>query len=299
MAYKKIIDISKHNGTIDFKKVKKDGVVAVIIRAGYGRNNIDAWFKRYAAGAKAAGLPIGIYWFSYAYTKEMAEKEAEYCIAAIKPYKIALPVFFDWEYDSMRYAKTKGVTPSRALVTAMCKAFCTKIQKVGYDPGVYYNQDYRLNYLNAEQLAAYRTWYAKYSSSPGYDCDIWQYSESGRVSGISGDVDMDYLINVKLLDTSGSSGSSSKKSVTTLAKEVIAGKWGDGDERKKRLEAAGYNYSAVQRKVNELVSKKSVTEIAKEVIAGEWGNGADRKKKLKAAGYDYDAVQKKVNELVK
>lgn len=91
------------------------------------------------------------------------------------------------------------------------------------------------------------------------------------------------------------------KSVATVAKEVIAGKWGNGDARKSALQAAGYDYSAVQKEVNAQLSGssgKSVTELAKEVIAGKWGNGADRKKKLTAAGYDYNAVQKKVNELL-
>lgn len=95
-----------------------------------------------------------------------------------------------------------------------------------------------------------------------------------------------------------------KKDVTTVAKEVIAGKWGNGDERKNDLTAAGYDYAAVQAEVNRLASgasapKKSVTEIAKEVIAGKWGNGDDRKKKLQAAGYDYAAVQAEVNRLAK
>lgn len=96
-----------------------------------------------------------------------------------------------------------------------------------------------------------------------------------------------------------------KKSVSEIAKEVINGLWGNGDDRKARLKAAGYDYDAVQKEVNAQLSgkatapKKSVTEIAKEVIAGKWGNGDDRKKKLTAAGYDYSAVQKKVNELLK
>lgn len=97
---------------------------------------------------------------------------------------------------------------------------------------------------------------------------------------------------------------SGKKDVTTVAKEVLAGKWGNGDERKNNLTAAGYDYAAVQAEVNRLASgasapKKSVTEIAKEVLAGKWGNGDDRKKKLKAAGYDYAAVQTEVNRLAK
>lgn len=95
---------------------------------------------------------------------------------------------------------------------------------------------------------------------------------------------------------------SNKKDVTTVAKEVIAGKWGSGDERKKKLTAAGYNYDTVQKKVNELLkasAKKSVAEIAKEVVSGKWGNGAERKKKLEAAGYNYAEVQKEVNKLLK
>lgn len=95
---------------------------------------------------------------------------------------------------------------------------------------------------------------------------------------------------------------SNKKDVMTVAKEVIAGKWGSGDERKKKLTAAGYNYDTVQKKVNELLktsTKKSVAEIAKEVVSGKWGNGTDRKKKLEVAGYDYTAVQKEVNRLLK
>lgn len=102
--------------------------------------------------------------------------------------------------------------------------------------------------------------------------------------------------------SSGSSGTSGKKSVTEIAKEVLAGKWGNGDERKAALKNAGYDYNAVQAKVNELAKggtaskpSKSVFEVAKEVISGKWGNGTDRENKLKAAGYDADAVQKEVN----
>lgn len=95
--------------------------------------------------------------------------------------------------------------------------------------------------------------------------------------------------------------SDSKKSINEVAKEVLAGKWGNGDDRKNRLTAAGYNYSEVQAAVNRLASgkpAKSVTEVAREVIAGKWGNGDARKKKLIAAGYDYIAVQKEVNRLL-
>ena len=109
----------------------------------------------------------------------------------------------------------------------------------------------------------------------------------------------DYLIKVG--STAGTT-----KSINTLAQEVINGKWGSGNTRKQKLKAAGYNYDAVQKRVNEILSgkssssssKKSNTTIAKEVIAGKWGNGDTRKKKLQAAGYDYNAIQKLVNQML-
>lgn len=98
------------------------------------------------------------------------------------------------------------------------------------------------------------------------------------------------------------STSTPSKTVDEIAKEVIAGKWGNGQDRKDRLTKAGYDYTAIQNRVNSLLgkteTKKSIDEIAREVIAGKWGNGSDRKKRLKAAGYDYKAVQKRVNELL-
>ena len=106
----------------------------------------------------------------------------------------------------------------------------------------------------------------------------------------------------KAVNGTGGKPGTGKKSAETVVKEVLAGKWGNGEDRKKRLQAAGCDYGAVQAKVNELVKgsgKKSVEAVAKEVIAGKWGNGEDRKKKLQAAGYDYGAVQRKVNELMR
>lgn len=127
----------------------------------------------------------------------------------------------------------------------------------------------------------------------------------GKLKSGAGWISLDFTKKT-ISSSSSSSGSttSSKKSVTVVAKEVIAGKWGNGDTRKKKLEAAGYDYGKVQDKVNELLngssssSKKSVDAVAKEVIQGKWGNGEDRKKKLTAAGYDYDEVQDRVNKLL-
>ena len=260
---KKLIDVSYHNATIDFKKVKAAGIEGVIIRAGYGQSTIDVRFKQYIKDALAVGLPVGIYWFSYAYTKAQAKSEALMCINAIKPYKITLPVFFDWEYDSMNYAKRNGVTPNKALITEMTKVFCEQIKKAGYKAGFYYNNDYKINYYDLSALSSYVRWYARYTDAKQTDCDIWQYSSSGRVSGCQGNVDMDYLVNEKLLSGSGQAAVKPSKSIDEIAHEVIDGKWGNGDSRKEKLSSAGYDAAAVQNRVNEILNSKEKTYTVK------------------------------------
>ena len=150
-----------------------------------------------------------------------------------------------------------------------------------------------LNYIPAadEMVLTVHRWFAN-KSCPG----DWLYSRLG-------DVAAKVTANLSSASTPTTTPSTSK-TTEEVAKEVIAGKWGNGEDRKQRLTAAGYNYSLIQAKVNELmgakttVSSKSIDELAREVIAGNWGNGEDRKQRLKAAGYDYSAVQVKVNELM-
>ena len=121
MATIKGIDVSKHNGTINWSKVKNDGVKFAIIRAGYGTDTIDPKFKSNIEGAIAAGLDVGIYWFSYATSESKAKVEANKCIEVLKQYKdkITYPVFFDFEYDSVSYAKKKGVSITKTLASSM------------------------------------------------------------------------------------------------------------------------------------------------------------------------------------
>lgn len=267
---KKIIDVSYHNGNIDFAKVKASGIDGVIIRAGYGINSIDKQLTNNIKGAIANGLHIGIYWFSYAYTVTQAEKEANYCITAIAPYrdKIDMPIYFDWEYDSMRYAKDHGANPGKALITDMCLQFCKVIENIGYKAGVYFNEEYKNNYINLSKLKKYSTWYARYTSAEQKGYDMWQYSSTGKVNGISGNVDMNYLYNESIIQSKKTTTSKSKtsttkpkttttakKTITQIANEVIAGKWGNGNTRKSKLIKAGYDYNKVQAKVNELVGK--------------------------------------------
>lgn len=191
MAYK-MIDVSSWQGNIDWNKVKADGVTGAIIRAGFDNDTVDNKFIRNINGAIKAGMHIGIYWFSYAYTDSMARSEADFCIKTIAPYKkyIDMPVFFDWEYDSMNWAKQQGVYPSKQLITSMTKVFCDRLKAAGYMAGVYYNYDYKVNHYDLSQLNGCYKWYALYTDERANGADIQQYSSTGKVNGISGNCDM-------------------------------------------------------------------------------------------------------------
>ena len=191
MAYK-YIDISTFQGKPDFEKVK-DHVDGVIIRAGYGQGNHDVQFERNISECNRLGIPCGVYWFSYAYSEEMARKEAEYCLKAIKPYRVELPVCFDFEYDSV--AKSKVII-NKTLATKLVHAFCGTIEAAGYYAMNYTNGDYLSRYFD-ESTMRYDLWYAAWPSNPDpakppRECGIWQYTSKGSVPGISGNVDMDY-----------------------------------------------------------------------------------------------------------
>ena len=141
-----------------------------------------------------------------------------------------------------------------------------------------------------EMVLTVHRWFTN-KSCPG----DWLYSRLGDVAA---------KVTANLSSTTSTTTPSTSKTTEEVAQEVIAGKWGNGEERKQRLTAAGYNYSLIQAKVNELmgakapVPSKSIDELAREVIAGKWGNGEDRKNRLTSAGYDFSAVQAKVNELM-
>ena len=142
MSNLKGIDVSKWQGEIDWEAVKKSGVDFVMIRAGYGKNNIDEYFERNISECNRLGIPCGVYWFSYAYTEKMARNEAKYCIEAIKKYKISYPVAFDFEYDSVDFAAGKGVKVTKTLASKLVRAFCEEIQNAGYYVSVYANPNY-------------------------------------------------------------------------------------------------------------------------------------------------------------
>lgn len=185
------IDVSEHNGSINWSNVKAAGVQFAIIRAGYGTKAVDSTFAANTKGAIAAGIPIGVYWFSYALNAAAAKQEAQKCIETIKGLKITLPVFFDFEYDTVRYGKDNGVTLGREAFNSHAVAFCEAVKAAGYKAGVYYNLDYYQRMVDKSRLKDYVQWYAQYNTTADIsDYAIWQYSSSGSIAGISGRVDM-------------------------------------------------------------------------------------------------------------
>lgn len=470
---KKGIDISYWQGAVDFGKVSQC-VDFAILRDGY-RKKVDSKFFEYVNGCTKHGIPVlGVYHFSYALNSVQAREEAELAVRLVEEAGLGkdVVIFYDFEYDTVSNAKKAGVTLGKKECMLFTTSFCDYVESKGYKAGVYSNIDYYKNMYDKDLLSRYVFWLADYSGSPDYDCTFHQYSNKGRISGINGNVDLDYFYeekynrkedvnmgvtaqdvlnamrswigfseangkfkqiidlynshkplargyavkytdewcdtcvsaaaikagavdligtecgceqHVKIFQAKGiwiedgtitpqpgdvilynwddktqpndgysdhigyvesvhngqivviegnkgeavgrrtipvgwgyirgyarpkysSGGASSpasfstgKKSVNEVAKEVIAGKWGNGDARKAALTKAGYDYSAVQAKVNELLSGKklkSVNEIAKEVIQGKWGNGSERKRRLTQAGYDYAAVQNAVNKML-
>lgn len=192
---KKYIDVSEHNGDIDWERVK-GSIDGAILRAGYGKGNADKKFTRNAAECNRLGIPCGAYWFSYALTPEMAAAEAKALLEAVKPYRMELPLAFDFEYDSVRVAARNGVTITKELASNMVRAFCEAIEGGGYWALNYGNPDYLARYFDEAVPLRFGVWLASWPggspdlNSPPRKCAIWQYTSKGKVDGIAGNVDM-------------------------------------------------------------------------------------------------------------
>ena len=187
------IDVSKWNGSIDWNAVKNSGVSYVIIRCGYRGSSTgalieDPKFKSNIKGAKAAGLKVGAYFFSQAVNEVEAVEEASMAVNLVSGYGLNYPIFLDVESSGGR-----GDGIDRETRTAVCKAFCATVQNSGYSAGVYANKTWFTEKINTSSLTGYKIWLAQYASAPTYTAtryDMWQYSSKGKVSGISGNVDM-------------------------------------------------------------------------------------------------------------
>lgn len=312
------VDLSQWQKGISIAKVKAEGAKFAILRAGYtgygnGVSKVkDECFENFYSQCKAQGLGVGAYWYSCATTYDHGKAEAEYMYTnCLKGKSFEYPIAIDVE-DTHHQAPA-----GKSAVTNAIKGFCEYLEAKGYYVAIYSSSSWFTSRMNVNDLTAYDKWVANWSASKPSTptAGLWQFGGSTnklRSTNIAGmTVDQNYayydypgIMKSKGLNGFKADGSSTPttpgKSVDELANEVLAGLWGNGDDRKSRLTSAGYDYSAVQARVNELMgdSKKSVDEIAKEVVAGAWGNGEDRKTRLTQAGYNYSEVQAKVNALM-
>ena len=193
----KCIDVSTWQGSIDFNKVKSAGYNYVIIRAGYGKEKSqkDNMFETNYKKAKSAGLKVGAYWFSYAMSPSTATAEADACLSCIKGKKFELPVYYDMEYQP-------AMSTSNSNYTKMAVNFCNKLKSNGFKSGVYSSAsvyDYLLNRTTLKNNGI-SIWNAEWYIKPSISCDVWQYSDNGRINGISTNVDLNYIYDLNILN---------------------------------------------------------------------------------------------------
>ena len=189
------IDVSRYQGNIDWEKVREAGVEFAIIRVGgrsYGDDaeiydDINA--DRNYAGARAAGIKVGVYFFAQAINVSEAREEAAWVLDRIKGWEIDMPVVYDWEYVSSK-ARTANV--GTTTLTNCTRAFCQVIEDAGYDAMIYFNPTHQESRVDLEQLTEYKFWLAMYSDrmTYPYHIDMWQYTDQGQIPGIEGYVDI-------------------------------------------------------------------------------------------------------------
>lgn len=267
------IDVSRYQGSIDFNKVKASGIEFVMIRCGtgYGQKACkDVKFETYYKQAKAAGLKVGTYFYSYAPSVTQARAEAAWVLDWIKGKQFDYPIVFDME--EQRVAKL-----GKAKVSAIAIAFCSVVEHAGYYVSIYSSKSWIESYYVSEVYEQFDLWVAQWASKCTYkgNYGMWQYTDKGIVPGVTGGVDCNiaYKDYPTIIKNAGLNGFTKPVRPTTKP--------------------------ATKPSAPVTPPKKTVNQLAQEVLDGKWGNGEDRKKKLKAAGYDYDKVQAKVNALIK
>ena len=287
------IDVSEHKGKIDWEKAKKE-VSFAILRLGWIGNKenhtLDTQFERNYNECKKQGIPVGVYVYNYCNSENTAKSGADWVIKQLKGKSLELPIYLDMEEGSI-------ASLGKDKLTNICIAFNTEIENAGYWAGVYANKNWYDNYLDKDKIKSkYTTWIAHYTEGTDKykgEYDMWQNTSKGKISGISGNVDNDYMYRDLLAEIGNKSETKETKkevkgSTLELVEKTMQGEFGDGNERKKAL---GSRYDEVQEMINHISSADTKT-LAKEVESGKYGNGETRKTVL---GKRYDEVQKEVN----
>lgn len=325
---RKGIDVSTWQGNINYDKVKADGYDFVIIRDGYSLTT-DSQFLNNVKNAQKAGVSIdGVYHFSYALNKNDAIKEAQYVLENLK--KAGLDnktiVWFDFEYDSVDYAKKQGVTLTRQDCVEFTEAFCNTIKAAGYTPGVYFNHDYYKNWYTDACLDKYLKWYAfwNYTEAVNFDCDYHQYSERGQVNGINGRVDLNVCLKerdeIKMESNSSTTPSGSKSLVKSKtesntetsaptpsgSKSLVKSKTESNTETstptpsgsKPLVKSSNNAENKSAEPTSNSLTPQQIHEIATDVIAGKYGDGEEIKTNVMNAGYAYKIIMDEVNRIL-
>lgn len=307
MAYKGS-DISAWQGDINIKALAPQ--VDFFIFRGYAGSTKDKKVDRNVNLAIECGKPYGLYIYSYALNEAQAREEALRLVTLANSYSVK-PNFLVIDMEDADGYKSKHGMPSNETLKAICTVEGQAFEDAGYYAMVYASSSWFNGKLAG--LTRFDKWVAHWPTSGGKqrgnatspdgenanNCGIWQFTSEGYLDGYNGRLDMNY--GYKDFIVKGAQVNPQpqpSKSIDEVANEVIAGAWGNGDDRKNRLANAGYDYNVVQARVNEILSaptKKSNEEIANEVIAGQWGNGDERKRRLTNAGYDYNTIQDIVN----
>lgn len=249
----RVIDISQFNGSVDFTKLPN--VDGIIIRAGYrgygitGRLAKDKYFEKNIKGATENGFKVGVYFVTQATSNAEAQKEAEFVKELVAGYSLPLGIYWDTENGNGGKGRADHGKLTAARRTGFAKTFCDQIRVYGYRAGIYASESWFKNDLVLSDLKDYDIWVAKYSKTkPSISYIGWQYSSSGKVDGISGEVDLSTFDEIGAIESEIATAPT--KTNEDIADEVISGRWGDGDERAYRLTSAGYDYKAIQAIVN-------------------------------------------------
>ena len=190
------IDVSEYQNPVNWQQVKNAGVEYVMIRVGYrgygeeGRLVEDAMFRSHMEGAVAAGLEVGVYFFSQAINEKETLEEVQFVLDRIKEYPVTYPVVYDTEEIKDDVARTDNLTEEQ--FTQNCITFCDAIREAGYDTMIYANMKWMAFTLDMRKLTEYEKWYADYEPVPQcpYEFSMWQYTEAGQLPGIEGNVDL-------------------------------------------------------------------------------------------------------------
>ena len=306
------IDVSSNQPADIFSKVKADfGIVKMTGNPqSYRWDFVNPYAKQQVSDIHKKTGMSGLYHFTWG---KDAVTEADFFVDHVKEigYLGKSLLLIDYEAQAVELGR------------AWVKKLADRVKaRTGYSPVIYASG----SVVTAQKLKelGYPIWcanyYKGYEQVNGYDtsgmkiwpgCEdaiLWQFTSQGFLSGYGNPLDLDacYIGKAKWQELAGYSKASApsekaepaKKTVTQIAKEVLAGKWGSGEERKKKLTAAGYSYKKVQAKVNELLEKQAIDKAAKDVIAGKYGNNPERISALRKAGFDPEKVQKRVNEML-